>query len=121
MELFGLKLGKKKTNEGQQNGIKKSPKTDLKRHLNQYANLALRHESSIIALAVAALLALTSLRMLQYMDPQVDDAKVQESISKSKKVKIDPETVQRLNSLQDSGTTTSPQLEPSQRTNPFSE
>jgi hypothetical protein len=60
--------------------------------------------------------------MLHYMDPPIDDTKVQDILAKNKKIRIDPKVVDKLNQLQDSGTTTPPaaQVE-SGRTNPFTE
>jgi hypothetical protein len=67
-----------------------------------FLKLAARYETTIVALAVA-LLAITSLRMLHYMSPQTDDAKVQETLTKNKKIRIDQKTVEKLKQLQDNG------------------
>jgi hypothetical protein len=98
----------------------KKPKADIKHQLRKILKLALKYETTLIALAVACLLAVTSLKMLHYMDPPIDDGRVQESLKKYKKVHIDPKVVEKIKQLQDSGTSTNPNLE-SGRTNPFTE
>jgi hypothetical protein len=122
MQLFGL--GKKETGNADQAADKaaKDPAKDLRKQLIRVLKLADHYETTIIAVAVAALLAITSLRMLHYMDPPIDDTKVQDILAKNKKIRIDPKVVDKLNQLQDSGTTTPPaaQVE-SGRTNPFTE
>jgi hypothetical protein len=120
MQLFGF--GKKSETAPDQAGGKaaKSSVADIKHQLKSLLKLASRYESTIISLAVAILLAATALRMLHYMDPPVDDTQVQSIISKSKQVHIDPKIVQKLQQLQDSGTSTSSNVE-SGRTNPFNE
>jgi hypothetical protein len=120
MQLFGI--GKKPAGNEAQTGNKapKNQAANLKRQLELIIKLARRYETTIIAVAVATLLTITSLRMLHYMDPQVDDAKVQDILAKNKKVRIDPKIVQKLQQLQDSGTTTTTRVE-SGRTNPFTE
>jgi hypothetical protein len=119
MQLFGI--GKKTPeNSGEDNTAAKKPAADLKKQLNHAFKLAVHYETTIIALAVAALLTITSLRMLHYMDPQIDDSRVQETLAKNKKSRIDPKVVQKLKALQDSGTPTPTRVE-SGRNNPFTE
>jgi hypothetical protein len=117
MQLFGINIGKKADTD---NAQARKPVADIKKQLNQLLKLAGRYETSLVALIVAVLLTITSLRMLHYMDPPVDDSKVQDSLSKSTKVRIDPKIVQRINQLQETGTTTTPSVE-TNRTNPFTE
>jgi hypothetical protein len=120
MKLFGS--GKKSSENGSQADDKaaKNPAADIKKQLAHLLKLAERYETAIIAVAVAALLAVTSLRMLHYMDPQIDDSKVQDIVAKNQKVRIDSKVVDRLKQLQESGTTTTPKVD-SGRTNPFTE
>jgi hypothetical protein len=115
MQLFGL--GKKPEGSEAQG---KKPAADIKKQLLKLLRYASRYETSLVALMVAVLLTITSLRMLHYMDPPIDDSKVQESLSKSTKVRIDPKIVQKIEQLQATGTTTTPSVE-SGRTNPFTE
>jgi hypothetical protein len=118
---LGLKLGKKTedTTGGAPQDPKKS-KPDIKSQLKAKAKLAARYQSTIIALAVVGLLGLTTLRMLHYTDPPVDENRVEQNLSKFKQIRIDSKTVQKINQLQNSGTRTGPQIE-NGRTNPFSE
>jgi hypothetical protein len=119
MQLFGL--GKKKADDTSE-GEPKSPKADIKQQLGHVLKFAERYETTIVALAIAALLSVTSLRMLHYMDPQIDDAKVQESLAKNKKSQINPKVVEKIKQLQDNGATPpSTAVGGSGRTNPFTE
>jgi hypothetical protein len=119
MQLFGK--GKIADDAGQA-GVKtdKNPSGDIKKQLGRVLKLAAHYETTIIAVAVAALLTLTSLRMLHYMDPPIDDNKVQDILTKNKKIRIDPKVVDNLKQLQDSGTTAPTHVD-SNRTNPFTE
>jgi|GEM_PF-5385507 len=117
MQLLGMSIGKKAAEDS---GQAEKSKVDLKSQLKQLLDLASRYETSIIALLIAGLLTVTALRMLRYTDPPIDDTKVQAALSKNTKTRIDPKVVQKIGQLQDSGTTTTPQVE-SGRTNPFSE
>jgi hypothetical protein len=121
MQLFGM--GKKEADSADQSDQqKKKPAANLKQQLKHVLKVGAHYETTIIALAVALLLAATSLKMLRYMDPPVDDAKVQEVLAKQKKVKIDPKVVNRIKQLKDSGTTTpAPTQVDSGRRNPFTE
>jgi hypothetical protein len=123
MQLFGL--GKKSQDDSSQTASTKAakkPAADLKHQLNQLVKLAARYETTIVALAVALLLAITSLRMLHYMSPPVDDAKVQETLEKNKKIRIDQKTVEKLKQLQDNGAKPpAPTKTQTGRTNPFTE
>jgi hypothetical protein len=116
MQFFGISLGKKK--EGVDQGQK--PGGGIKQQIAQVATIVNRYQTTLVAIFVALLLAVTSLRMLHYMNPPVDDEKVQDALSKNTKIRIDPKVVQKIEQLQDSGTTTTPQVE-SGRTNPFTE
>jgi hypothetical protein len=118
MQLFSKKQADNVDAAGEQ--AKKKPKTDIKQQLQSVIKLAAHYETTLVALAVAGLLAVTSLRMLKYMDPQVDDTKVQESISKSTKARIDPKIVDKIKQLKGSGTPTPTKVE-SGRSNPFTE
>jgi hypothetical protein len=120
MQFF--RSNKKPSDNPNQADVKggKKPKADIKHQLRKILKLASRYETTLIALAVATLLALTSLKMLHYMDPPIDDGRVQDSLSKYKKVHIDPKVVEKIKQLQDSGTSTNPNLE-NGRTNPFTE
>lgn len=120
MQLFGI--GKKASDSGEHADEKpaKNPASDLKHQVKKYLTLASRYETTIIAITVAALLAITSMRMLRYMDPQVEDSQVQEILAKNKKNRIDLKTVDKLKELHDSNTTT-PVKAQSGRTNPFTE
>jgi len=122
MKLFGLELGKKQGGNAQSPGgeAKKKSSLDLKPKLKAGLKLLNHHEATVVALAVSLLLAATALRMLHYMDPPVDDTKVQENLSKVKRIRIDSKTTQRLTQLQESGTSTGTNLGGG-RTNPFSE
>jgi hypothetical protein len=123
MQLFG-KGKKSQDNASQPDSAKaaKKPAADIKHQLNQALKLAARYETTIVALAVASLLAVTSLRMLHYMSPPVDDAKVQETLTKNKKVRIDQKTVEKLKKLQDNGAKPpTPTQTQTGRTNPFTE
>jgi hypothetical protein len=117
MQLFGKKRADGAESSGEQ---AKKPKADIKQQLQSVIKLASRYETLLVALAVATLLAVTSLRMLKYMDPQIDDAKVQESLSKSTKTRIDPKIVDKIKQLKESGTPTPTKAE-SGRSNPFTE
>jgi hypothetical protein len=119
MQLFGIG---KKSEEAGQAGEKasKNPAADIKKQLSHVLATAEHYETTIIAVAVAVLLTLTSLRMLHYMDPPIDDNKVQDILSKNKKIRIDSSIVDKLKQLQDSGTTAPTKVE-SNRSNPFTE
>jgi hypothetical protein len=117
MQLFGL--GKKKADDSAGDETKK-PKADIKQQLGHTFKLAERYETTIVALAIAALLTITSLRMLHYMDPQIDDAKVQETLAKNKKSQINPKVVEKIKALEDNGATP-PSTAGSSRSNPFTE
>jgi hypothetical protein len=117
MQLLGINLGKKPEDGGAQT---KSTSAGIKKQLNQLLKLGSRYETSLVALLVATLLTVTSLRMLHYMDPPVDDSQVQQSLAKSTKIRIDPKIVQRIGQLKESGTTTPTKVE-GNRTNPFTE
>jgi hypothetical protein len=117
MQLFGL--GKKKA-EGSAEGEPQNPKADIKQQVGRALKLAERYETTIVALAIAALLSVTSLKMLHYMDPQIDDTKVQETLAKNKKSQINPKTVEKIKQLQDNGATP-PSTAGSSRSNPFTE
>jgi hypothetical protein len=115
-------VGKKKAAKDDQSTKHKAKPglNDIKHKAKQWLEVASRYQATIIALAVALLLALTSLRMLRYMNPPVDDNQVQKNLSKFKQIRIDPKIVQKIEQLQSTGTSASPKIENS-RTNPFSE
>src|SRR3954464_15649419 len=119
---LGLKLGKKTdvATGGDTPQNPKKSKPDIKSQLKAKAKLAARYQSTIIALTVVGLLGLTTLRMLHYTDPPVDENRVEENLSKFKQIRIDPKVVQKINQLQQGGTTTGPQIK-NGRNNPFSE
>jgi hypothetical protein len=121
MQLFGT--GKKTTEGGAQTEDKaKKSAADLKKQLNHLLKLVAHYETTIVAVAVAVLLSLTSLRMLHYMDPQIDDSKVQESLAKNKRIHLDPIIVEKIEQLQDNGASTpKPATSTNNRTNPFTE
>jgi hypothetical protein len=121
MQLF--RIGKKDAENPNQSSGKPKNKMDikeLKRQAQKGLRLAGRYQTTIIALGVALLLAVTALRMLRYMDPPLDDNRVQQNLSKFKQVRIDQKTVQKIKSLQDSGASTNTSLQTG-RNNPFSE
>ena len=122
MELLGLKLGRKKDQPGKDTHSAQAnrPALDLKGRLKVVIKFADRYQMTIIALAVAGLLGVTALRMLHYTDPPVDETRVEQDLAKFKQIRIDSKTVQKIQQLQNSGTSTGPQLEDG-RTNPFSE
>jgi hypothetical protein len=124
MKLLGLELGKKQTaGEGSVDpSVETKPKLnfDIKKQLQGVLTQAVRFQVTIIALVVVGLLALTALRMLHYSDPGSDEARVQDNISKFKQIHLDHKTVQKINSLSSSQTSTSPNIE-NNRSNPFSE
>lgn len=99
---------------------KKELVPQLKAQVQKYSRAASRFQTTIIALVVVGLLALTTLRMLRYMDPPIDNSQVQANLSKSKQIHINQKDVQKIKQLQDSGTSARPDLEGG-RTNPFSE
>jgi hypothetical protein len=123
MQLLGINIGKKPAENVAQSDPKAVKKSgDIKQQINHFIKLTARYETTIVALAVALLLAITSLRMLHYMSPQTDDEKVQEVLAKNSKIKIDQKTVERLKQLQDNGASTpAPTKTQSARTNPFTE
>jgi hypothetical protein len=123
MQLLGINIGKKPAENEAQSDLKAAKKSgDIKQQLNHVLKITARYETTIVALAVALLLAITSLRMLHYMNPQTDDAKVQEVLAKNNKIKIDQKTVERLKQLQANGASTpAPTNTQSGRTNPFTE
>jgi hypothetical protein len=123
MQLLGINIGKKPAENAAQSDPKAVKKTgDIKQQLNHVLKFTARYETTIVALAVALLLAVTSLRMLHYMNPQTDDAKVQEVLAKNNKIKIDQKTVERLKELQANGASTpTPTKTQAGRTNPFTE
>lgn len=121
MQLFGTSKKQGGKEGGQPAKQQKKPGlNDIKRQGEHWLQLALHYQTTIIALAVALLLAFTALRMLRYTDPPVDDNQVQQNLSKFKQVRINPKLVQKIEQLQDSGASAAPNLEGG-RTNPFSE
>jgi hypothetical protein len=123
MKLFGLKLGREPADAGKAAAAGKTKKKfslDLRSRLGGILQVVSHFQTTIIALAVVGLLAITALRMLQYTDPAVDQDRLQANLSKFKQIRIDSQTVSKIRQLQGSGTTTGPVIETG-RTNPFSE
>ena len=124
MEFLGIKIGKGKNAADQPAQVADKAKvglvTEIKRRLKKLLGQAKRYQVSIIALAVAGLLALTTLRMLHYVNPPVDYSQVQKNMAQYQQAHIDPKIVQKIDQLQSSGTSTNSDIE-SGRTNPFSE
>jgi hypothetical protein len=120
MQILGI--GKKSDSSETQSAVKTSGSlvANLNNQLKRILKLTAHYETTIIAIAVAAVLAATSLRMLHYVDPPIDDSRVQDIVAKNKKVRIDPKTVQKLQQLQDSGSTPTVKVE-NGRINPFTE
>ncbi len=115
MKLFGINIGKKLNEDD-----KSSSTSSAKAAIGRYTAFVAKHQAVIITLAVTAVLALTSLQMLHFTNPPVDDARAQENISKLKRIKIDDDIVQQIQSLQASNATASPDVDEG-RVNPFSE
>jgi hypothetical protein len=122
MKLFGVTLGKTKGSKDVEPGAQPKAKMnfDVKHQVQELTAKAERFQITIITLAVVGLLAITALRMMHYADPAADDTRVQENLSKFKQIHIDQKTVQKIKSLKDSQTSTSPNIE-GNRSNPFSE
>src|ERR1700754_2226088 len=70
-----------------------------------------RYQAPIIIILIGALLAITALRMMRYASPLSDDQKVQENLSKFKKINIDKNTVERIKGLKDTQATTGTSVE----------
>jgi hypothetical protein len=90
------------------------------KEISKLLSLLIKYQVAIILLLIGGLLALTALRMLHYANPASDDARVQENLSKFKKIHIDQKTVQRIEQLKDSNVSAGTKIE-NNRTNPFSE
>lgn len=99
----------------------KQNSTNLLKHKVQAAiKTGVRYQAPIIMVLIGALLAITALRMLSYSNPAPSDERVQQNISKFKKININPKVVERINQLSDSQTSTGTNVKDG-RNNPFSE
>lgn len=117
MKLFGINIGKAKESE---DGSKPEQNGSIKKSLKLYGDKLSKHQAFAIILLVVAVLALTSLQMLRFTDPPVDDVRAQENISQLKRIKLDDNVAQQIKNLQDSNASASPSINTG-RTNPFSE
>jgi hypothetical protein len=90
------------------------------KELSKLLSLFIKYQVVIIVLLIGGLLTITALRMLHYANPASDDVRIQENLSKFKKIHIDQKTVRRIEQLQDSNVSAGTKLE-NNRTNPFSE
>jgi hypothetical protein len=79
-----------------------------------------KYQVAVVLIVIGGLLALTALRMLHYSNPPANDARIQENLSKFKKIYIDQKTVQRIEQLQDSKVSPGTNIQ-NGRTNPFAE
>lgn len=122
MKVFGIQIGKNPDEQGEQSANKPQQNLiqSLKHRLQKFSRQVVRYQISIIVLAVAGLLAVTTLRMLHYMNPPANDTLVQQNIAKYQKTRIDPKIVQKIQALQTGGSTPAPNIQ-NGRTNPFSE
>ena len=120
MKLLGITIGKDDSQKGQSASQNSSSLLDIKKRGRQLLKITSRYQVTIIVLAIAGLLAITALRMLRYMDPPIDDSQVQLNLAKYEQTHIDPKVVQKIQQLQNSGTSVTPNIQ-SGRTNPFSE
>ena len=103
--------------------IPKKPKkssANLKYQIHKGLNLVIKFQVVIIAVSIGLLLAITALRMISYSNPSASDEKIQQNLSKLKKINIDPKVVERIEQLSDTQTSTNVNVRDS-RNNPFSE
>ncbi len=112
MKLFGINLGKKSESKESTDSLRKS--------LDKYIAIVARHRAFLITMMVVLVLAITSLQMLKFTDPPVDETRAQENVSKLKRIKLDDNIVEQIKQLRDSDATASPNIDKG-RTNPFSE
>jgi hypothetical protein len=100
----------------------KKKKTHFKpnKDINKLLRIVIKYRVAVIMIFIGGLLTLTALKMLHYSDPPADDARIQENLSKFKKIRIDQKTVQRIDQLQDSQVAPGTSIE-NGRTNPFAE
>jgi hypothetical protein len=99
---------------------KKNAKPNPSKSFNNFIKKVSKYQAAIMLIVVGGLLALTALRMLHYANPPADDKKIQENLTKFKKIHIDQKTVQRIEQLKDSEAAPGTSIENS-RTNPFAE
>lgn len=112
MKLFGISLGDPA-------GPKKSA-AKSSRLFDRLAGTLRRFQVVLALLVVGGLLAFTGFTMLGFVSPEPDEERIAENNSKLKRIRIDPEVVERIKNLSDSRASVEPQFD-SDRNNPFSE
>lgn len=116
MKVFGITIGKK-PKKGE---TPKANANDVGKSLQKLGATIARRQTSIIAIVVIVILSLTTLRMLQLIDPPVDEDKAAENLAQVKRVRIDEKAIDQIKALQDSQASANSNLN-SGRTNPFNE
>lgn len=114
MQLFSKKTDK----EGEATSSKSS--AELRQQLNHALKELTRFETFIIVLVVTALLGFTTLKMLHFVDPPIDEIQSEANKGQYKKITIDPKSIQRIKDLVDSKAQPAPNID-SGRSNPFTE
>ncbi len=99
--------------------MKLSPQVQkLLQQLLQAINSLGRYKLIIGLLLIVGMVSYIDFRIDHYTGTQSDQAQLEESLSKIKRVRFNSTAIEQIKQLEDPGTTVSPDL-PENRTNPF--
>lgn len=98
--------------------FKQHKKQSLKEQFSALSSQWQRFEVFTVTLVFIIIVGLFGARMLNLLEPPVNEQAAQESKSKQKVISIDQKAVDRIKTLVDSKTTVSPEVDKTRR-NPF--